>query len=115
METTMKIGWRLVAKLGNDARGYPHVLADPHGWALRLGSNTHSDMKYFSNFPALLEGLIEHALRRDLGRNSEIATIQGLMKEVRSQLAEHRELARRADREIQFLVMLARSEHPQAI
>src|SRR6185369_17634212 len=63
----MKLGWRLVAKLGADAPHFPHILSDPHGWALRLGPNDHADMKYFSSFPNVLAGLVEHLVRRRLG------------------------------------------------
>jgi hypothetical protein len=76
----MKLGWRLVAKLGVDVPNFPHILADPHGWALRFGPNDHADMKYFSSFPNVLAGLVEHLVRRRLGAETSIVSIQGLIE-----------------------------------
>lgn len=99
----MKHGWRLVAKLGAQAPHFPHVLADLHGWGLRLGSNTHADIKYYSSFPNLLEGLVEHLVRRRLGAEHPILTSVDLVGEVRRELAHAREIGRATTREIEFL------------
>jgi hypothetical protein len=106
----MKVGWRLVAKLGDQEPHFPHILADPHGWALRLGSNPRADMKYYSKFPSLLEGLVEHAIRRNLGADHPIFTPIALAEEVRRELAHARELCRSAVRDVNFITRMSRRE-----
>ena len=106
----MKSGWRLVAKLGSEAPHFPHILADPHGWGLRLGPNSHADMKYYSSFPNLLEGLVEHLVRRRLGAEHFILSSVDLVAEVRRELDRARELCQVATREIEFLGRMSRRE-----
>ena len=106
----MKHGWRLVAKLGPVAPHFPHILADPHGWGLRLGSNAHADMKYYSSFPNVLEGLMEHLVRRRLGAEHPILSSVDLVGEVRLELARARELCQVATREVEFLGRMSRRE-----
>ena len=103
----MKHGWRLVAKLGARAPHFPHILADPHGWGLRLGSNAHADMKYYSSFPNLLEGLVEHLVRRRLGSEHPILSSADLIAEVRRELAHARDVCRVAVREVEFMARQA--------
>lgn len=102
----MKTGWRLVAKLGTEAQLFPHILADSHGWALRLGSNVHADMKYFSSFPNVLAGLVEHWIRRRLGADRPIISLEDLAAEVQKEIAHARELCQIANREIDFLASM---------
>jgi hypothetical protein len=106
----MKHGWRLVARLGDLPGQFPHILADPHGWGLRLGSNPYADMKYYSSFPTLLEGLVEHLIRRRLGNDPPILSQIDLVGEVRRELARARELGETATREVQFLSRMSRRE-----
>lgn len=106
----MKNGWRLVARIGTVDPQFPHILADPHGWGLRLGSNPHADMKYYSSFPNLLAGLVEHSVRRRLGSAHPILTAAGLIDEVRKELAHARQLCEVATREVEFLVRMSRRE-----
>jgi hypothetical protein len=60
----MSEAWREVARLGNKGERYPHILADSHGWCLRLGPRDREDDKYFSSLGSLLQALSEHLLRR---------------------------------------------------
>jgi len=106
----MKLGWRLVAKLGADAPHFPHILSDPHGWALRLGPNDHADMKYFSSFPNVLAGLVEHLVRRRLGAGTSIVSIQGLIEESRIELARAREVCQLATGHLEFITRMSRRE-----
>ncbi len=71
----MSEAWREVARLGKTGERYPHVLADSHGWCLRLGRKDRMDDKFYSSFPTLLNGLIEHFLRRRGGAGEEIRTL----------------------------------------
>jgi len=106
----MKLGWRLVAKLGAVAPYYPHILADDHGWAVRLGPNPHADMKYFSSFPNVLAGLVEHLVRRRLGAEASIVSVDGLVEEARKEFDRARELCQVATREIEFVARQTRKE-----
>ena len=106
----MKRGWRLVAKLGTVAPHFPHILADPHGWALRLGPNDHADMKYFSSLPNVFAGLVEHLVRRRLGTEHPILSSVNLVGEVRRELAHARELCQVATREVEFIARMSRRE-----
>lgn len=99
----MKHGWRLVAKLGPVAPHFPHILSDPHGWGLRLGSNPRADMKYYSSFPTILEGLVEHLVRRQLGSDPPILCQVDLVGEVRRELAYARKLGEAAAHEVEFI------------
>jgi len=104
----MKSGWRLVAKLGQAAPHFPHILADPHGWVLRLGSNAHTDLKYYSSFANILEGLVEQLVRRRLGSDYPILSQIDLVDEVRRELAHAREVGQVATREVEFLGRMSR-------
>ncbi len=104
----MKTGWRLVAKLGTDGPHFPHVLADAHGWALRLGPNAHSEMKYFSSLPNLLAGLVEHSIRRRLGAGRPIVSLDALADEIRREIAHARALCQTATHEVEFIARTSR-------
>ena len=67
--------WREVARLGSTENGFPRVLADSHGWCLRLGPRKRIDENYYSSAQGLLLGLTEHFLRRRLGSDEEIRTL----------------------------------------
>jgi len=67
--------WREVAHLGRTENGFPRVLADSHGWCLRLGPRKRIDENYYSSTQGLLLGLTEHFLRRSLGSDEEIRTL----------------------------------------
>jgi hypothetical protein len=85
----MSEAWREVARLGKTGDRYPHILADSHGWCLRLGPRDRTDDKYYSSFQALLGGLIEHSLRRRAWAGEKIRTLTQL----RDLVLEHLELA----------------------
>ena len=85
-------GWSEVARLGESGDRYPHVLVDAHGWALRLGPNYRRDDKYFSSLPTLLEGLVEHSLRRRLPLFPADG-LEALASEIRSVMSMVRGLA----------------------
>jgi hypothetical protein len=78
----MSEAWREVARIGKSGEAYPHVLADSHGWCLRLGPGRSPDEKYYSSLPSLLQGLTEQILRRRLGADDEIRTLLKLRNEV---------------------------------
>lgn len=82
----MSKGWREVARLGGTGARYPHVLADAHGWCLRLGPKSRTDEKYYSSLPVLLHGLVQHAVRRRLMALSASLDLQELCREVRDAL-----------------------------
>jgi hypothetical protein len=82
----MSKGWREVARLGGTGARYPHVLADAHGWCLRLGPKSRTDDKYYSSLPLLLHGLVQHAVRRRLMALSASLDLQDLCREVRDAL-----------------------------
>jgi len=84
----MKTGWKEVACLGEAGGKYPHVLVDAHGWCLRLGPKPGTDDKYYSGLPALMEGLVEHFLRRRWMEGSPVRGVDALLGEVRRTLAE---------------------------
>jgi hypothetical protein len=54
----MSEAWREVARLGNSGEAYPHILADSHGWCLRLGPHKRTDDKYYSSFQSVILGLV---------------------------------------------------------
>lgn len=85
-EVDMSKGWRELARLGGTGARYPHVLADPHGWCLRLGPKSRTDEKYYSSLPLLLHGLVQHAVRRRLMALSASLDLQELCREVRDAL-----------------------------
>jgi hypothetical protein len=60
----MSESWREVARLGKKGEKYPHILVDSHGWCLRLGPSDREDEKFYSSLPTMLQGLLEHLLRR---------------------------------------------------
>ena len=79
----MKTGWKEAWRLGTEGACFPHVLADAHGYCLRLGPNPRKDEKYYSQFSTLLEGIIEHALRRRLLNASTMSGLEEIHREVR--------------------------------
>ena len=92
----MSEAWREVARLGMKGEKYPHILVDSHGWCLRLGPRDREDDKYYSSLLALLQGLLEHFLRRKDDEYTKAASeMKGLLiqnlKEVR-ELGEALEL-----------------------
>src|SRR5438046_728747 len=106
----MKHGWRLVAKLGDPPGQYPHLLSDPCGWGLRLGPNFRADMKYYSSLPTLLEGLVEHLVRRRLGADHPILSQVDLVGEVRKELVHARTLCEAAIRDVKLTERRSRLE-----
>jgi hypothetical protein len=82
----MSKGWREVARLGGSGARYPHLLADPHGWCLRLGPRSRGDDKYYSSLPVLLQGLVEQVTRRRLLSLSGALELRLLLGEVRDAL-----------------------------
>lgn len=78
----MSSGWKLVATLGAQGGGYPHILVDKHGWCLRLGPSARQDEKYYSNFSSLLRGLTEHFIRRRLKSTEVLEGLQDLVRAV---------------------------------
>lgn len=92
----MSARWKEVGRLGSHGARYPHILVDAHGWCLPLGANRAEDDKYYSNFTSLLEGLIEHFLRRRLSNDSRVESIRDLTREVRDALRVTREMAAEA-------------------
>ena len=84
----MSNGWKHVASLGTKGALYPHVLVDNHGWCLRLGSSPKQDDKYYSSFPNLLQGLVEHFLRRRLKSLEVLEGFEMLAREVRDAIRE---------------------------
>jgi hypothetical protein len=85
-EVDMSKGWREVARLGGTGARYPHVLADPHGWCLRLGPKSRTDEKYYASLPLLLHGLVQQGVRRRLMAISTSLDLQELCREVRDAL-----------------------------
>lgn len=82
----MSKGWREVARLGGTGARYPHVLADAHGWCLRLGHRSRTDDKYYSSLPLLLHGLVQQGVHRRLMALSATLDLQELCREVRDAL-----------------------------
>lgn len=82
----MSKGWKEVARLGSAGACYPHILVDAHGWCLRLGRNSRQDEKYYSSLPALLQGLVEHFVRRHLISQTPVLDLRGLVAEVKGAL-----------------------------
>jgi hypothetical protein len=99
----VKNGWNEVARLGTAEDGYPHVLVDAHGWCLRLG-RTRSDEKFYSNLPSLLQGLIEHVIRRHLRDCGTLNSAESMLTEVRVAL----------DQAARFQSTLAAATHQQS-
>lgn len=95
----MSKGWHLVARLGGAGARYPHFLVDSHGWCLRLGSVPRDDDKFYSRLETILEGLVEHCVRRRLVRLETALAPQSLLVEVRDALAAARDMASTAVRE----------------
>lgn len=81
----MKNGWYEVSRLGLFPGDYPHVLVDKHGWCLRLAAE---EEKYYSSMPTLLQGLIEHLLRRQLREAGPLLCAQAMLAEVQAALEE---------------------------
>jgi hypothetical protein len=92
----MSKGWKEVARLGGQGARYPHLLVDDHGWCLRLGPWKRNDEKYYSNFPSLLQGLIEHFVRRRLKAVDTLKDLDALAGEVRDALRSATELCQTA-------------------
>lgn len=95
----MSNGWKKVALLGKGG-GYPHLLADSHGWCLKLGPSARQDEKYYTRFPNLLGGLIEHLMRRRLGSTGAVEGLEELAAAVRSTLREAGEMCLDASKTI---------------
>lgn len=89
----MAKGWRLVARLGGSKARYPHILVDAHGWCLRWGPVPRDDDKFYSRFETVLEGLVEHCIRRRLLQLGSVLEPQGLLEEVRDVFQAARDLA----------------------
>jgi hypothetical protein len=71
---------REVARLGKSGEAYPHILADSHGWCLRLGPRDRENEKYYSSLLTLLQGLLEHSLRRKDEENAKaVAEMKALL------------------------------------
>ncbi len=79
----MNSGWHEVARLGLFPDGLPHVLVDAHGWCLRLGPG---EDRYYSALPTLLQGLIEHLLRRRLREAGPLLSVQAMLAHVQAAL-----------------------------
>ena len=82
----MKTGWKEVARLGAEGAGYPHVLVDSHGWGLRLGPDPRKDDKYYTGLPTLLQGAIEHGVRRSLIDAATASGLEELCRQVENAL-----------------------------
>ncbi len=95
----MKTSWKTVLRLGSEGACFPHVRVDAHGWCLRLGPVPRDDDKFYSRLETLLEGLVEHGVRRRLARREVARDLKGFMSEVRDALAVARDLAATAARE----------------
>jgi len=92
----MTSGWSLVARLRALGAGYPHILVDAHGWCLRLGPSARQDEKYYSNFASLLQGLVEHFLRRRMKSGDLLEGVQALARGVEEAILHASELSTRA-------------------
>jgi len=92
----MSKGWHEVARLGGAGARYPHILVDSHGWCLRMGANTRQDEKYYSSFPNLLQGLVEHFARRRLAATASMGSLKDLVGEVRDAMRAALELCHEA-------------------
>lgn len=89
----MSSGWKLVATLGAQGTGYPHILVDKHGWCLRLGPSARQDEKYYSSFSNLLGGLMEHVPRRRLKSTHVLQGLEDLARGVNDAVRMARELS----------------------
>ena len=89
----MSSGWKLVATLGAQGTGYPHILVDKHGWCLRLGPSARQDEKYYSSFSNLLAGLTEHVLRRRPKSTDVLRGLENLVRAVEDGVRIARELS----------------------
>lgn len=78
--------WKEVARLGDAGDRYPHILADEHGWCLRLGSRRRFDDKYYASLPCLLRGLLEHGVRRRLMGVGAVLDLHKLILEMKDAL-----------------------------
>jgi hypothetical protein len=67
-------------------------------------------MKYYSSFPNVLEGLMEHLVRRRLGTEHPILSSVDLVSEARREFARARELCLVAAREVEFIGRMSRRE-----
>jgi hypothetical protein len=94
----MSEAWREVARLGKKGEQYPHLLVDSHGWCLRLGPRDREDEKYYSSLPTLLQGLLEHFLRRkDQDSAGGLAELKALLIQ---NLKEAKELGEELERKL---------------
>jgi len=89
-------GWKPVASLGAHGARFPEILVDNHGWCLRLGPSPRKDEKYYSSFSNLLQGLVEHVLRRRLKSGDILGGFKDLARRVEEALREAGELSRTA-------------------
>ena len=90
----MNKGWNEIARLGRTGSRYPHVLVDRHGWCLRLAPSHRGEDRFYSTLPSLLEGLMEHFVRRRMADRPGVSTIEDLVKEMRDAVALAGGLAR---------------------
>lgn len=106
-----------MAKLGTEAAGYPHLLADGHGWCLRLGPDPRKDDRFYSRLECLFEGLIEQGFRRGLPGMRVSNNVEELLGELRSGICAMRNLGRSAERTIQEMQrrQLSATESPEGI
>lgn len=88
--------WKEVERPGRAGLGYPHVLAEAHGWCLRLRPRRRCDDKYYSSLPGLLRGLLEHRVRRRLMAGGGGLDLEGFVREVRGALDSAHPLGCRA-------------------
>ncbi len=96
----MSKGWQLVARLGGAGNRYPHVLVDAHGWCLRFGPVPRDDDRFYSRIETLLEGLVEHWIRRRLIRLGSALDAHGIAEELRDCMASALEMGRAAAEKI---------------
>src|SRR5437879_2584027 len=106
----MSEAWREVARLGRSGEAYPHVLADSHGWCLRLGPRERLDERYYSSLPSLLRGLTEQILRRLLGKDDDVRTLIKLRNEIGHHLREVAALGTELERQLSGAARQQREE-----
>src|SRR5579862_2697295 len=89
----MSSGWKRVATLGAQGAGYPQILVDNHGWCLRMGPSARQDEKYYSSFSGLLQGLVEHFLRRRMKSADVFGGLQDMARAVEAAVRKAGELS----------------------